>query len=425
MDQLQPIDPAYLLSSHRNDFNMREPEDIYATSSDSDSQEEFYRYTSVPVPSNSALLQKPLTSSAFGDSGVFSEGQHSIISDRTSTRRSGHSRFHLGWMWFFITALASAILVTALEAFMFGLINIHRDNFYSQNRYLEMSIFLALFIFAGFYQIAIMVMALRWRNMLLLASLCVFYACMLIYTGIQYHEISSNIDLVAVNPWQRAAKATNIAAICVLALTLVIQTCIVFFLLRKSLKWFNFKKTGASFEIKRLYSVFQLHRCLLVFDFFFFLGFTVQFIVIMISDKTSIEFILTCCILPLTVLVLIASDIGVCRELISLSIGTILLFTAGCVYVLFKMIRLFTKYTSAYDVAVVPGHYFPGRTSLMCFGCITLVVLFATIIIEGIAIHGYDHGLLPFLSSNYSFLSRNPKHGQFEEKDDYESQLID
>lgn len=418
------MDPTSLINPHHNEMDLLTPPDPY-NSSDSDSQDEFYRYVNVSMPQNAAYVLKVPTDSDFGDPAVFSDSQQSIASDLTSTIKAGDKRFRLGRMWFLITAIASAILVTALEAFMFGLINIHRDDFHSENRYLEMSIFLALFIFAGFYQIIIVVMALRWKNILLLALLCLFYACMLIYTGIQYYEISSHIDLQSSTPWQKAAKATNIAAICVLAITLVVQGCIVFFVLRNSLKWFNFKKTGASFEIKRLYSLFQFHRCLLVFDFFFFLGFTVQFLVIMITDKTSIEFILTCCMLPLTILVLIASDIGMCHELMVLSVMTMVFFIAGAVYVLFKIIRLFTKYTSAYDVAVIPGHYFPGRTSLLCFGCITLVFLFATIIMEGVGIHGYSRGLLPFVNSNYGFLSKESKSEKFEQIKDEDSMLID
>lgn len=411
--------PASLLSPH-DEKNAPEPAHLYPTWSDPDSQEDFYRYANVSIP---APLEKTPSQLSLADSRILPEPRHSLSSDGRSviSREKG---VHLAPVWFCVTALASAIIVTGLEAFMFGIINIDRDNFYEENHYLEMSIFLSLFIFAGFYQIAVMAMALQGENILLLASLCLFYACMLIYSGIQYHEVSSRIDLRSVTSWEKAAKATNIAAIAVLGLTLVIQSCIVFFLLRKSLKWFNFKKTGASFEIKRLYSVFQLHRCLLVFDFFFFLGFTVQFIVIMISNKKSIEFILTCCILPLSILVLIASDIAVCRELMWLSIVTMLFFTAACTYVLFKMIRLFTKYTSAYDVALIPGDYFPGRTSLMCFGCITLVILFATIIMGGIAIHGYNRGLLPFVGSKYGFLFKGTK-SRLEEKEEDESILID
>lgn len=401
---------------------MDEPRPNPYLSADLDSQEEFYRYANVSIPLN-AVLRKTPTDSDFEDSVSFRDPQQSVVSDHTSNE--GDKGFQLGRVAFLITALVSAVLVTALEATIFGLINLHRGNFDADNRYLEMSIFLALFIFAGVYQIAIVVIALRGQNMLLLASLCLFYACMLIYTGIQYYEFSSHIDLPLTNPWQNASRGINIAVICVLAVTLVLQVFIVFFALRKNLKWFNFKKTGASFEIKRLYSIFQFHRCLLVFDFFFFLGFTVQFIVIMVSNKRSTEFILTCCMLPLTILVLIASDIAMCHEVMYLSVITMLFFTAGAVYVFFKMIRLFTKYTSAYDAAVVPGHYFPGRTSLMCFGCITLLFLFATIIMEGVAMQGYNRGLLPFVDSNYAFLSRKTETEPLEEKEDDESMFID
>lgn len=350
-------------------------------------------------------------SAHFPAESVSSCSENSSFFNSDGTRR-------LGLRIFLVVAILSAFFVTALEAFLFGLINVHRDSFSDDKRYLEMSIFLALFIFAGIYQIVVVVVALWSENITLLAVLCLFYASMLMYTGIQYKEISSRIHLHLSAPWEAATMVANIAAICVLATTLVVQSGLVYFVLRKHLRWCNFKKTGASVEIKRLYSYFQLHRCLLVFDFFFFVGFTVQFLVIMVSDKHSVEFVLTCCMLPLTIVVLVASDFAATRELVLLSATTVLFFVAGSVYVLFKMVRLFTKYTSAYNVALTPGNYFPGRTSLICFGCVTLVFLMGTIVMEGVAMYGYNRGLLPYVSTYYSWWKKG-------EAEDTESDLID
>ena len=49
---------------------------------------------------------------------------------------------------------------------------------------------------------------------------------------------------------------------------------------------------------------FQIYIALLKFDFFFFLAFTVQFIVIVV-EKKDIEFALTIAAIPVTILILI------------------------------------------------------------------------------------------------------------------------
>ncbi|QRG39145.1 hypothetical protein FDK38_003572 [Candidozyma auris] len=322
-------------------------------------------------------------------------------------------------------SIVSAVLVVGLEGFMYGVINVHKEQFHSHARYLEMSIFLALFIFAGVYQVVVTIIAQHTKNMLLFTLLCLFYATMVIYTGIQYKEVSENLELVSSPAWRAAAKGTNIAVIAVLGFTLVAQIVVIYCVLLQSMQWFKFKKIGASIAIKRMYTVFQIHRSLLIFDLFFFLGFTVQFIVVMVADKKSLEFILTCCMLPLTLLVLFLADFAATRELLWLSLFTLSCLVAGVVYVLFKTIRLFTKYTSAYDVALEPGSYFPGRTSMVTFAVITLVFLFVTIACEAWSVWNYNRGLLSAVNTYYSRLPLSGTRSGKSEKDDQKSILID
>lgn len=303
---------------------------------------------------------------------------------------------------FLAISVFSALLILVFECYIYAVINIHKKKFNSKERYAEILIYLSLFIFAAFYQVLLTIIGLKTKNMLLLAMLCIFYGCMLIYTGIQFEEVGFSISNGLSPSWQQSTRGTNIATIVVIALTLVSQVYMIFGVLRKNVKWFRYKKIGGDLHIKKMYTIFQIHRALLIFDFFFFIGFTVQFIVIMIANKKSLEFILTVCVLPLTILVLFASDFATTREIKLLTICTISLFLMSCAYVLFKIIRLYTKYSSAYNIGVTPGSYFPGRKSLVTFGIITLILLLLTVTIECIMLKNYNHGLLPLVSTYYS-----------------------
>lgn len=316
------------------------------------------------------------------------------------------NRYTRGSKIFLGISICCAALVLFLELYMYAVMDKYRLGL-ENARFQEISIYLSLFIFASIYQVGLTIFGLYTKNMLLLTLLCVFYVCMLIYTGIQYLEVSQNISIALTGGWRTATKATNLATIVVLAFTLISQVYLIFFVLRKEVSWFQYKKIGGDMKIRKLYRYFLIHRSLLIFDFFFFIGFTVQFLVIMVSKRTSVEFILTVCVLPLTLILLFFSDLATTREWIWLSATTTLTFLGGCAYVIFKMVRMYTKYDSAYNTGVQPGESFPGRKSLVTFGVITLLLLVTTIIIEIMMVFNYNKGLLPIVSRSWKWFPGN------------------
>lgn len=300
---------------------------------------------------------------------------------------------------YFGTLIVCALAVISFESYIYAAINVHRVQ--EENKYIEMSIYLSLFIFSGVYQVIMTFIGLRTKSMMLLSFLLLFYVLMVIYTGIQYGELHKLMSRLHKGGWKTGIQVLMICTIVVIGVCLVLQTWMVLFVLRPQVRWLRYKKIGGDYQLRRMYEVFQFHRLLLLFDFFFFLGFTVQFVVIMVGKRNSVEFILTVCVLPLTIILLVLADFAATRELLWLTICCMVLFVCGGVYVVFKVVRLFTKYTLAFNVAIKPGSYFPGRKSLVLFAVITLVVLLVTIVTEICMCFTYGKGLKPLVDGYY------------------------
>lgn len=77
--------------------------------------------------------------------------------------------------------------------------------------------------------------------------------------------------------------------------------------------WKVYKFLGADRRIKKMYAVYQIYECLVKFDVFFWAGFSVQFIWLVLQD-TDWEYYVTCAALPLSLVLLVEGHLAARHE---------------------------------------------------------------------------------------------------------------
>lgn len=77
--------------------------------------------------------------------------------------------------------------------------------------------------------------------------------------------------------------------------------------------WKVYKFLGADRRIKKMYASYQVFQCLIKFDVFFWVGFSVQFIWLVLKNNDW-EYYVTCAALPLSIVLLVEGHLAARHE---------------------------------------------------------------------------------------------------------------
>ncbi|KAF2713560.1 hypothetical protein K504DRAFT_140215 [Pleomassaria siparia CBS 279.74] len=256
--------------------------------------------------------------------------------------------------------------------------------------------YLAVFMFAFIYQIVLVYDALRLKNTIQIIGLVLYNVGILIYAAIQFDQISDAVaqlkstDQIEPQFWSKIRPM--LVALPIMMAVMTVIFAFIAWKLYDEFAWTIYKHISADLRLKRRYLTYQVYIALLKFDFFFFLAFTVQFLVVV--EKTGLaERILTAAALVITFFLLFLAAFWVRRESIAGMIVVIVVYFIALAYFLFKLIRMYVAGLARQE------DYKPARKSLTSFAVLTILLLLATIVVACQCTHNFNKGLKPHVSN--------------------------
>lgn len=297
-----------------------------------------------------------------------------------------------------LTAIVQAIVALALESYVFGRFQsqLHPAADDASNEARTIPTYLAVFMFGYIYQLFLVWDALRLKNTIQVIGLVIYNVGILVYAAIQFdqiHDASVSLggkNLLPDDFWFKVKPM-------LISLPALMAVATLFFAfeawkLYGEFAWTIYKRISADTRLKKRYLTYQIYIALLKFDFFFFLAFTVQFLVVVENTKTA-ETAVTAAALVITFILLFVAAWWVRRESFVGMIIIIFVYFVALAYFLFKLTRMWIA------DALRQEDYKPARKSLTAFAVLTILLLVFTIIVACMCTHNFNKGLKPHVNN--------------------------
>ncbi|RAH60374.1 hypothetical protein BO85DRAFT_485517 [Aspergillus piperis CBS 112811] len=259
----------------------------------------------------------------------------------------------------------------------------------------QVPINIALIMFAVVYEIFLGLDMVHHKNIILLLALCISNGCVLAYSVMQYISIhmttltigedrdSKNQPLVDLSRdlWKEIQPAELLVPITVGIATLLMWP--IAYWVHREFSWAIYQYVQGSLQSRKQYRGYEAYLVLIKFDFFFLVGFIIQYDLIGVHFKEP-EYSLTLALIPAALLVMTMGTYFVRREY-RVPTAIIAVCRLGiAAYLLSRIIVLCGKSLRART---------PGKDMMLLFGIVAFVLSCLIIVCTIYCILNFEHGL--------------------------------
>lgn len=288
---------------------------------------------------------------------------------------------------FIITIVVQAIVVITMVALTFGTVQNEAGEDFTSLGYKTLPCYLALFILAEIFEFVMAFDALHLRNIIQLIGIFIFHGALIVFSALQVHETHTAINsctspCAPAQLWNKVQKFLIVAP-CVIAASWFF---LMFWIkqLYSEFGWVIFHVVGANPKFKSMYQFYQIFICLLKFDFFCFVGVTMQLLIVVLNTNSA-EFGLTIAAIPVVLILLAGCTYAVKEEIKWLMSLSLVLMVAAMSYFLYKLVRFYDP-SSSYQ-------YVSTRATLTVFTVVAFLLLLTTFAIGIKCFNDFDKGL--------------------------------
>ncbi|KAJ9074875.1 hypothetical protein DSO57_1001888 [Entomophthora muscae] len=262
-----------------------------------------------------------------------------------------------------------------------------------------LNVYLSVFILSRIFQVILVFDAIRNKNTIQLIGLCIFSLVCFGYSVIQIKQVSKSED----NPNKGREPANVGPPLIIVSFLLAMVTTFYSFIsykLYKEYGWEIYKKIGADTQMKRMYLHYQIFVLLLKLGVFFFMGFSLQFLVLVLTASDP-EFWLNIIAFPITLLILVVAVYGVRYENRNLMYIFISGLSLAAVYFVYKIVMIYKPGDTRYD---------DKQNGLTMFASMTLISLILTALQAYVCYCNFGHGLSEHIkkSNKVEYLTHSP-----------------
>lgn len=227
-----------------------------------------------------------------------------------------------------------------------------------------------LFIFAQVFQLYLCVDAITSLSVIQIIATAVFNWSLFGYSIMQFNQASNvvNENIFVLDPIIHPTAKYEIVVIVFMSIFAVVWAYLALRLYRL-FGWKLYKEIGADVSIMKSLKLYHIYMMLLKLDVFFFFGFDIQFLVLVLISRpgrsvdTSVTIVHVALVIPLTIALLAVAFFAIRRESRNLTYITLVGFLAGIIFLIAKLVEVWTNPDQ--------GKYLNSKKSITFFSKLT------------------------------------------------------